>query len=365
MLRPRRLAPRVLCLCVLALVLGAARTAPAQGRAPFVIGATRVPAGQRLDLDLPVPAGATDGATRVPVTVFHGAADGPVLALTAGVHGFEFVPILAGQRLLTRIDPARLRGTVVLVRLAHVEAFEHRAVYVNPYDRKNLNRMFPGRPDGTQAERIAWVISTEVIRRCDLHVELHGGDGAEWMEAFAGPYGGPLAAAQYERAKTMALAFGLRNVITYEMKTQAQVDRGRSLNRQAVADGKPTVLVEIGQNGQRDEASIDTLTRGLENLLRTLRMTDGTVTPPRTDTRWFGDSAEAVATTTGIFTPMATTGRPVKTGDLIGTVTDYAGREIERIVSPVDGYVMYGLTGPPVRAGEAVVTIGIPAPAPR
>lgn len=346
-------------------VLAGSPAAASQSRAPFVIGAARVPAGQRMDLDLPVPAGAADGATRVPVTVFHGAADGPVLALTAGVHGFEFVPILAVQRLLRLIDPARLRGTVVLVRLAHVAAFEERAVYVNPFDRKNLNRVFPGRPDGTQAERLAWVITTEVIRRADLHVELHGGDGAEWMEPFAGPYGGPLAAAQYERAKAMALAFGLRNVITYEMKTQAQVDRGRSLNRQAVADGKPTVLVEIGQNGQRDEASIDTLTRGLENLLRTLKMTEGPVTPPRPDTRWFGDSAEAVATTTGIFTPVAVTGRSVRKGDLIGTVTDYAGRDVERIVSPVDGYVMYGLAGPPVKAGDAVVTIGIPAPAPK
>lgn len=339
--------------------------AGAQPRAPFVIGGASVAAGQRADLDLPVPAGARDGATRVLVSVFHGAAPGPVLALTAGVHGFEFVPILAAQRLLTRIDPATLGGTVVLVRLAHVEAFEQRVPYVNPYDRKNLNRMFPGKADGTQAERIAWTITTEVIRRADLHIELHGGDGAEWMEPFAGPYGGPLAEAQYAQARLMALAFGFRNVVKYEMKTQAQVDAGRSLNRQAVADGKPTVLVEIGQNGQRDEASIAALTSGLENVLRTLKMAPGTPTPPRADTRWFGDSAEATATKTGIFTPVATTGRAVKTGDLIGTVTDYAGREIERIVSPVDGYVMYGLAGPPVRAGEAVVTIGIPAVTPR
>lgn len=352
---------------VAALAFAASLAAPpaVAQRAPFAIAGRAVAPGTRLDLDLPVAAGASDPATAVAVTVFHGASPGPALALTAGVHGYEFVPILAVQRLLGRIDPKTLRGTVVLVRLAHVEAFEQRSVYVNPFDRKNLNRVFPGKADGTQAERIAWAITTEVIRKSDLHVELHGGDGAEWMEPFAGPYGGPLAAAQYERSMAMALAFNLQNVITYEMKTQAQVDRGRSLNRQAVADGKPTVLVEIGQNGRRDEADVDTLTRGLENLLRTLKMTDGAVTPRRADIRWFGDSAEAVATTTGIFTPVATSGRAVKKGDLIGTVTDYTGREIERIVSPVDGYVMYGLAGPPVRAGEAVVTIGIPGAPPK
>lgn len=343
-----------------------ALTAPAlaQPRAPFTIAGRAVAPGTRADVEIAVPAG-VDPATVVPVTVFHGAQPGPVLALTAGVHGYEYAPILAAQRLLSRVDATRLRGTVLLVRIAHVEAFLQRAVYVNPFDRKNLNRVFPGRADGTQAERIAHALTTEVIRRSDLHVELHGGDGAEWMEPFAGAYGGPLAAAQYAQSLTIARAFGLRNVVTYEMKTQAQIDNGRSLNRQAVADGKPTVLVEIGENGQRDETAIATLTAGVENLLATLRMTDRAPAALRADTRWFGDSAEAEATVSGIFTPVATTGRAVKKGDLIGVVTDLAGVERERIVSPVDGYVMYGLAGPPVRAGEAVVTIGIPGPPPR
>ena len=349
------------CAALLALTPG---VAPAQPRAPFTLAGHSVAAGQRADFDLPVAAGTADPATVVPVSIFHGAAQGPVVALTAGVHGFEYTPILAAQTLLTRIDPARLRGTVILVRLAHVEAFLQRVPYVNPFDRKNLNRAFPGSPTGTQTERIAWALTTEVIRRCDLHIDLHGGDAAEWMEPFAGPYGGPLAAAQYGQARAVALAFGFRNVIKYSMHTQAQVDRGRSLNRQAVADGKPTVLVEIGENGRRDAGFVDTLVAGLENVLRVLKMSDGTATPPRADTRWLDDSVSADATTTGMFTPVATTGRAVTKGDLIGTVADFTGRVIERIAAPVDGYVMYGLAGPPVRAGESVATIGVPAKGP-
>ncbi len=326
--------------------------AQAQSRAPFTIGGHTVAAGQRADVDLPVAAGAADPATVVPVSVFHGAGAGPVLALTAGVHGFEYTPILAAQRLLTRLDPARLRGTVILVRLAHVEAFLQRVPYVNPFDRKNLNRAFPGSPTGTQADRIAWALTTEVIRRSDLHIELHGGDAAEWMEPFAGPYGGPLAAAQYDQARAMALALGFRNVIKYSMHTQAQVDRGRSLNRQAVADGKPTVLVEIGENGRRDAAFVDPLVAGLENVLRVLKMTDGVPVPPRADTRWLDDSASADATTTGIFTPVATTGRAVKKGDLIGTVTDFTGR-VDRAHRVAGGRLRDVRTRRPARAGRA------------
>ncbi|MGE0360544.1 MAG: succinylglutamate desuccinylase/aspartoacylase family protein [Vicinamibacterales bacterium] len=334
-----------------------------QASRPFAIGGTSVPAGQRADVDLVVPAGAGDPATAVLTTVFHGARPGRALALTAGVHGFEYAPILAAQRLRDRIDPATLAGTVILVRLAHVAAFEQRVPFVNPFDRKNLNRMFPGTADGSQAERIAWTLTTEVIRRSDLHVELHGGDGAEWLEAFAGAYGGPLAAAQYADARRMALAFGLPNYVKYSMNTQAQVDSGRSLNRQAVADGTPTVLVEIGENGRTDDAFVTPIVTGVENLLREFGMNAGTP-PPRADTRWFDDTTGVSAKTTGIFTPVATTGRVVKAGATIGTIRDYRRALVETVVSPIDGYVLYGLAGPPVVAGDSVATIGRPATGP-
>jgi predicted deacylase len=330
-------------------------------RPPINLAGHTVEPGRRADVDIPIPAGPADPATVVPVTVFHGTSPGPVLAVTAGVHGYEYPPILAAQQLLARIDATRLSGTVILVRVAHVAAFEHRVPYVNPFDRKNLNRVFPGRAEGTQAERIAWAITTEVIRRCDLHVELHSGDGAEWLEAFVGIYGGTLADTQYAMSREIGLAIGFQNVVKYSMNSKEQVDTGRSLNRQAVADGRPTVLVEIGENGRRDAHFVEPIVSGVENVLRVLKMMPGTPNPPRSDVRWFDGTTAAVATVTGIYTPVATSARMVKKGELIGTVTDYAGRETERIVSPVDGYAMYGLAGPSVRAGEAVVTIGLPS----
>jgi uncharacterized protein len=336
---------------------------PEQPHGPFAIANQMVPSGERQDLDLHVPAGNSDPAARIPVTVFHGVRPGPVLAITAGVHGYEFPPILAAQRLLEVIDAARLSGTVVLVRVANVAAFEERVPYVNPHDRKNLNRAFPGRPDGTQTERIAWALTTEVIRRSDVLVELHSGDGAEWLEEFVGIYGGPLAA-RYDTARAVGLAFGLRNVIRYSMDTQQQIDSGRSTNRQAVADGKPTVLVEIGENGRRDTAFVEPIVNGVVNALRVLEMLDGAAIPPRPDTRWFDATASVSATTTGIFTPAATRGYEVRTGATVGTIRDYAGRVLEELVSPVNGYAIYGLAGPPVRAGESVVTIAIPAKEP-
>lgn len=349
---------RVLWL-VMAVVLASGAAGRAQGVAALSFGGRDVAPGTRIDLDLPVPKGASDPETFIPVTVFHGARPGPRLVITAGVHGYEYPPILAAQQLLTRIDPAQLAGTVILVRLAHVSAFEQRTPFVNPFDRKNLNRVFPGRADGTQSERVAHVLSTQVISRADLHVELHSGDGAEWLEPFVGFYGGTLARRQEAAARRMALAFGFPNLVRYAMETEEQIDRNRSLNRQAVSEGVPTILVEIGENGRRDEAFVSRLVDGVGNLLRTLDMQAGPVAMSAASARQFPSTAEAVATTTGIFTPVEVKGRAVKRGDLIGTVTDYAGQVREQIVSPVDGYVLYGITGPPVRAGDAVATIGV------
>ena len=335
------------------------------GREPFAIADQAVPAGRRVDVDLQVPAGTTDPATYIPVSVFHGTRPGPVLALTMGVHGFEYRRRSWRRSACSdRSTPAASRGTVIMVRIAHVESFEQRVPFVNPFDRKNLNRVFPGRMDGTQAERIAWALTSEVIRRADLHIEIHGGDGAEWLEAFAGPYGGPLAASQWPKAREMALAFGFRNVVKYSMNTQEQVDQGRSLNRQAVADGKPTVLIEIGENGRRDDAFVEPVVSGVVNLLRVLKMAEGPPSTPRSDTRWFDDTTGVSATHTGLFTPVATTARNVHRGEVLGTIRDYAGRVVETIVSPLDGYVLYGIAGPPVRAGDTVATIGLPSNGP-
>jgi predicted deacylase len=330
--------------------------------APFAIAGVEVTPGSRFDVDVPVTAG-SDPATSIPITVFHGSRPGRVLAITAGVHGYEFPPILAGQALLERIDPKQLTGTVILVRLASVNAFDERTPYVNPVDRKNLNRVFPGRADGTQTERIAWTITTEVIRRSDVHMELHSGDGAEWLEEFVGVYGGPLST-DYDTARAMAVAFGFKNLVRYSMDTQQQIDSGRSLNRQAVADKKPTILVEIGENGRTDAAFVSAIVDGVLNAMRALKMLPGAVTAPRQSARWFDSTTSASATRGGILTPASTSARMIRKGELLGTIRDFRGNVIEEVRSPIDGYALYGLAGPPVKPGDPVVTIAIPAKGP-
>lgn len=325
---------------------------------PFAIAKQTVAPGTRSDFRIIVPEG-NDGQTFIPVTVIHGAEPGPVLAIVAGVHGFEFASILATERLAELVDPAQLSGTLVLVRVANIPGFEGRSPNVNPVDRKNLNRVFPGKADGTQTERIADQIAREVVARSDFLMDVHSGDGAEFLDAFIGVYGGPLAT-DFPLSLKVARGFGFPNIVRYSMNTQDQIDRGRSLNRQGVAAGKPTILVEIGQNGSRDDAHVAAIVTGVENALIILGMADGKMREAVSPVRLFEGTASATASQTGIFHPSKLGPRPLRKGEILGVIRDYAGREVERILSPINGYALYGITGPPVEAGDAVVTIGVP-----
>src|SRR3712207_3824888 len=109
----------------------------------------------------------------------QGTQAGPTLALVAGTHGSEVAPILALQRVRASLDPAQLRGTVILVHVANVPSYLRRTIYYSPIDGKNLNRVYPGRADGTVSERIAYAITNEVIDRSDYLVDMHAGDGNE------------------------------------------------------------------------------------------------------------------------------------------------------------------------------------------
>ncbi len=328
-------------------------------QAEFSIGGIQIKSGTRHDLSIGVAAGESDPETFIPLTVLQGSRPGPVILMVAGVHGFEFASILAAKRLAEEIDPKTLGGTFIIVRVAHVSAFEARSPYVNPYDRKNLNRSFPGKADGSQTERIAYTLSNQIIPRADVVFDVHSGDGAEWLEAFIGVYGGPLAA-NYPLALSLAESFGFRNIVRYKMNTQEQIDRGRSLNRQAVAQGLPSLLVEIGENGKRDPKHIELIVQGFKRVLSRMEMMQSHDEQRKIKPRYFDGTQSVKVRHSGIWTPVAAAGRYLRQGEMLGLIHGYTGAVLETVVSPIDGYALYGLAGPPVRTGESIMTIAKP-----
>src|SRR5712691_6075055 len=127
-------------------------------RQTFTVGTATAAQGHKATGYLEVPAG-VDPGLRIPVIVLHGAWPGQVLAIVSGAHGTEYASIIAVERLAERVDPTELSGTLLLVPLVKLASLEQKVPHVNPVDGKSMNRFYPGRSDGTQSERAAYVIT--------------------------------------------------------------------------------------------------------------------------------------------------------------------------------------------------------------
>lgn len=328
---------------------------PALAQQPFTIGPVTAAPGTASAGTIQVAARSGDDGTSIPITVLNGAAPGPVLALIAGTHGMEYVPIVALQRLRDKIDPKTLKGTIVMVHVANMPSFLGRTIYYSPVDGKNLNRVYPGKPDGTISERIADTITREVIVRATHVVDLHCGDGNESLR----PYSywittGDPAVAQAGRA--MALAFGLDHIV---VDKERPTDPAASLytSNTAITRGKPALTTETGGMAVTDEASIELVQRGVAGLMKHLGMrSDGP--PPVSAPVLFVRNEVLRAGTTGIFYAEVERGRDVTKGTRLGRITDFHGKTIEEVLAPFDGHILYVVGTPPISKGEPVAMIG-------
>src|SRR2546426_180488 len=192
---------------VLVVVASGPTLTSAQQSGTLRIGSAAARAGEKGSGFIVVPAG-IDSGTRIPLTIVRGKDPGPTLALIAGTHGDEVAPVIALQRVRRELDPARLSGTVLLVHVANLPSFLRRTIYYSPIDGKNLNRVYPGKRDGTVSERIADAITREIIERADYLVDIHAGDGNESLRPYT--YWSPLGlnARADSIARQMALAWG-------------------------------------------------------------------------------------------------------------------------------------------------------------
>src|SRR6267142_1187411 len=257
------------------LALIAALLVVTQQPAPLTIGSAVARPGQAVSGFIEVPGG-VDAATRIPITIVRGAQAGPTLALIAGTHGSEVAPIIALQRVRAALDPAQLRGTVLIVHVANMPSFLGRTIYYSPIDGKNLNRVYPGKPDGTVSERIAYAITNQIIERSDFLVDIHAGDGNESLRPYS--YWSPLGlnARADSIAREMALAWGSDHIV---VDTARPRDVRASVYTQNTAQlrGKPALTTEAGSLGLASEDMVQRNVDGAFRLLRYFRMLPGDV----------------------------------------------------------------------------------------
>lgn len=326
---------------------------------PYRLAQLIVEPGEMVQGEVPISPSADDSGTFIPVTVLHGSKPGPVLSLIAGIHGSEYSPILSMQQLPALLDPTQMSGTLIVVHIANMPAFTGRTVYFGPTDLKNLNRSFPGDSSGTITERIAYALTSHVIKPADYLIDIHSGDANESLRpSYSAYYAEAGGDDVVQQSKRIAVAFGLETVVQFAGSYDS-IDDAIYTSAQAVTLGIPAMDVESGELGIIDDKYINPITKGVLNVMRELGMVQGQPDLPE-NPLFIADRARIYSEHDGIWyaDPLVNTGDYVTQGTKLGVITDYLGRELETITAPVSGVLLILFGTPPVNEGDAIVVIG-------
>lgn len=285
----------------------------------------------------------------IPVTVVCGREEGPVLGVTAGVHGCEYCAVLGALKLARRLRPDELRGAVVVACPINVPGFYARTPYTNPLDGKNVNRVFPGSMQGTISEVLGATVVEQILSRVDAVVDMHGGDLIEDLIPFSiVPSSGD--AGTDRKSEDMARAFGLDPVV--------RGGTGGTLTAAATRMGKPAIVAEAGGMGAVDEQAVDLHYRGARRVMSYLGMLEEHFEPvpsPMLNIRALRSPA------TGLLRTLVLPGAEVRAGQVLAEITDVFGRVLAEVAAPVEGRLLYIVRSPLTNEGEPMAGLAVPA----
>ena len=301
----------------------------------FMLPFTKVPSGQDLG---------------IPMMVVNGRDDGPVFLADGGIHGDEYESGEAIRGLWRDMDPSALRGAFVGVPVVNVPAFEA-GQRTTPVDGLNLNRVFPGREDGSLTERLAHCYIEEVVRKCDMGIDLHGGGTVLAISPLV-IYRQTGDAAMEEKMRDMSFATGI------DLVWKGGGAWGGSLNVAGPQVGVPIITAELGGEGRCLERCVRAQRKLVENLLMHHGMISGTP-EARPNCNVIKGTFQTSATG-GLYRTTRELRDEVRAGDLLGTIADLFGDVMEEVRAPEDGVIVSQRTFPTINCGDWTVLVGTP-----
>lgn len=199
------------------------------------------------------------GSVMIPITVAKNG-DGPTALLTGANHGEEYEGPVALMELAHTIDAAKLKGRVIIVPAMNYPAFRA-ATRTSPIDRGNMNRSFPGRPDGSVTEKIADYFQRVLVPMADVVVDIHAGGKTLDFLPYAAVHRLPDVAQEARCVAAMRAFAAPYSMMMLEIDTVGMYDN-------AVEDmGKVFVTTELGGGGSSTARSNAIAKRGLRNVL--------------------------------------------------------------------------------------------------
>ena len=273
------------------------------------------------------------GEFRLPAAVLHGTRPGKTMLITAGVHGGEYVGIQAAIELSQKLKIQKVAGTIIIIKVINVPAFERRNGSMGLTDGKNLNREFPGNPEGTEMERLAWAVSHELQPAADYYIDLHSGDDYEQLTSYV-YYAG------MADEKTVSQSRRMAEQVDVPYMVRSNVASGGAYNY-AASQGIPSILIERGGMGAWTSEEVRSTRRDVRNILCHLGIYQG-----KKDYRTYypldvTDICYQDASRDGLWYPFKKPGDMIREGEILGEVRDYEGGLLELSVAEYDGVILY------------------------
>jgi predicted deacylase len=304
----------------------------------LAIAGRAIPAGSAVQIFLKVSEFYTAAPVNVPLTVVRGARRGPIVFLTAAVHGDELNGVEVVRRIMTGTPPETLRGTLICAPVVNRPGFLGHSRYLPGH--QDLNRCFPGDPDGNAAQRLAHILFREIVARADRGIDLH--------TASHGRTNLPHVRADMtdEKARRMARNFGSEIIVDHAGTTH-------TLRAAATRAGVPTILFEAGETFRFQRSMVARGVRGVRNVLAALKM----IPSPRRAARFqvvIKASEWVRAPRGGIADVQVRPGEIVYPGQVIASITNPFGREVSSVRATATGLVLGINTVPLAHPGDAI-----------
>ena len=296
---------------------------------------------------------AGEGEFSLPVTIINGSREGKTVLITAGVHAGEYVGIQAAIELAEELEPERTSGRIIIVKVLCREEFEGRLGTEGTQDGKNLNRVFPGKKDGSRTERLAYAVVRELQSVADYYIDLHSGDDYEQLTPYV-YYAGKASPRVVEASRKMAQQVDVPYMV------RSDVSSGGAYNY-AASCGIPGILIERGGMGAWSREEVQSQKRDVRNVLCSLGIYAGL----REFSKYYPLDVQNVryesATENGLWYPEKKAGDLITEGELLGYVRDYQGRVKETSIADCSGVILYQTgslqvtkDGPMIAYGEIV-----------
>lgn len=308
-------------------------------RDDFELSGQVVKAGERRTIDIPLSRLADHTLMNLTTHVVHGKKDGPVMFVSAAIHGDEIIGVEITRRVASLKAMHRLCGTLILVPVVNTYGFIGLSRYLP--DRRDLNRTFPGSDKGSLASQLAHTFMTQIVARAQYGLDLHS--GAVHRENL------PQVRADLDDPDVLALAeaFGASIMLNANL-------RDGSLRAAAKDLGCKILLFEAGEALRFDEVAIRVGVNGILGVLRHVGMLPPAKASRRIEPVRSDSSHWLRAPIGGIMRAKKKLGDRVKKGEVVGLVSDPLGSGEEAVNARASGIVIGRTNLPVVNSGDGL-----------